>query len=122
MVCRYEVLEYLRVYGRSRFKDIWRFFKAYGQEKNLGRIVEKLCERRLVRKLKKIVRNDLPPPPIPIVKYVEVKKNVQGSPIWYELTERAYDWLKKFNAKSFYELPSFKNRLRNLRREVIKIE
>lgn len=105
MASKFEVLEYIRVYGPYvPMKKISDVFGSTGR-----RAIMKLQKQGYVKKYKKktiesdgVLVSDR-------VEYEEVDKGHGGLKIYLSLTERAENWLESKNAESFYDLPSAMN-------------
>lgn len=112
MASKYEVLEYIRVYGP--YVPMKKLISIFG--KQVGNILNKLKERK---KVKKYVKKKTESDNVLIsdqVEYEEINTTPPGVRIYLSLADEAYDWLERKGVESFYDLPSAQKANANLMR------
>ena len=132
MTTTVEVLEYLRIFGKSTHRELKNFLKINPEAHYLYDQLRTLRKIGYIRAYKKkvIVSEHFGIPDkiewIPIIGNQKLDKNQQ---YYYDLTPRALTILKRHNVKSFYDTPYAKELRRKLlsrpkpyARDFIKIE
>ena len=123
MVSKYEVMDYLRVHGRSSMKEMNEFFKKAGIPGGVDVIVKLLAKGGYVKRYWRVVvkPNSINDPDGVI--WIETPVSVKGRRVWVELTPHAYKLLKKDGVKRFIDLELAKlfNKLK-MKRPFLKID
>ena len=110
MVSKYEILEFLRKRGgKVKLLDLLEILGLItGTSKTAYQTIKILWQQRYIKKYWRIVKpsgNLLLPPK---VIWVEVKGKKPRREQWIELTDYAYETLRRHKVKSFFELPMAK--------------
>lgn len=114
MTSKFEVLEFLRVNGETRLKDIEEAFKWKDNPGTARRAVYILRDQGLVKGRRHFSKEE--PTALGFERKLkkDVKDHRKGKPVWYKLTDRAWNWLKDKDVESFLDLPSARRRERKM--------